>query len=462
MERRDFLKLAGMTGLAVATSGSTKSYADANYKGPLWIMIHAGGGWDVTSICDPKGSQGANDPSPMNKYPASAIPKAGNIAYAPLELSKDLMQQNIQFTALKDFFTARYNDVTVINGIDNATNSHDAGTRVTWAGSLVEGKPTVAALIAAAYLPQAPMGFITFGGYDTTDGVVGATRLGDINALKRIAYPFALNPDKPMDQEYQDAAAQMEIVKARTARYNALMNTQRLPRVKNAMSQLYTSRLGANELSRLTANLPKQVPNNMMGSAMLAMAAYKSGLCVSANLESGGWDTHGNNDADVARNLQGTMQNNNNGYTGYDGFLYQVDQIMKYAATVTLDGGGTVADNMVIAIGSDFGRTNGYNAGNGKDHWSITSMLLMGKIGGQTIPGNRVLGLTDGTQSPILIDPNDPNLSTPSQSGIRITPGHIQRAIRKAAGITNNPVVANYPITVKEDLNIFGGVAYSG
>ena len=65
MDRRQFLSLASLAGLAVAStdafgrpgrpeavgSGKTPSYAA--YKGPLYIMVNCGGGWDPTSLCDP-------------------------------------------------------------------------------------------------------------------------------------------------------------------------------------------------------------------------------------------------------------------------------------------------------------------------------------------------------------------------------------------------------------------------
>ncbi len=444
MERRDFLKLASMTGLAVAAGGAygEAASADAPYDGPLWLCLHLGGGWDVTSVTDPKGA------GKQNKYPVNAIPKAGNISYAPMELSPDVMNANMQggFTASKTFFDKYYPALTVINGIDNSTNSHDAGTRVTWAGSLAEGKPTVAALIAAAYLPTAPMGFITFGGYDTTDGVVGASRLGNLDALKRLAFPYRIDANKTDSDLFALEQAQAKIVAARDARYKAQMAQQRLPRVQNAMSKLYTSRLGSNELQRLTQYLPdpNQIKGGLVGQAQLAIAAYQAGICVSANLEFGGWDTHGQNDASVARNLQG----NNN-----DGLLPSLDAIMTYAASKGVD------NNMVIVIGSDFGRkagggnTPGYNMGNGKDHWSITSMMIMGAIKGNVIPGNRVLGATDDEIASV---PIDPATMQPSPNGITLKPGHIQRAIRKAAGIDQSKIVANYPVDVSEDLPIFG------
>ena len=38
-----------------------------------------------------------------------------------------------------------------------------------------------------------------------------------------------------------------------------------------------------------------------------------------------------------------------------------------------------VADRMVVVLGSDFGRTNFYNAVDGKDHWPIGSFIVMEK-----------------------------------------------------------------------------------
>ena len=43
-------------------------------------------------------------------------------------------------------------------------------------------------------------------------------------------------------------------------------------------------------------------------------------------------------------------------------------------------------------VGSDFGRTNFYNEGEGKDHWPISSYLIMER---DAPWGDRVVGLTD-------------------------------------------------------------------
>ena len=57
MKRRDFLKLVGMGGAGAAlTMPAMKVFAATdNYSGPLWLFVNATGGWDPTSLWDPKG-----------------------------------------------------------------------------------------------------------------------------------------------------------------------------------------------------------------------------------------------------------------------------------------------------------------------------------------------------------------------------------------------------------------------
>jgi len=57
IQRREFLKLCGLSSMALMTPWAVRGAwaADGDYDGPLWINVHAGGGWDPTSLCDPKG-----------------------------------------------------------------------------------------------------------------------------------------------------------------------------------------------------------------------------------------------------------------------------------------------------------------------------------------------------------------------------------------------------------------------
>lgn len=363
MERRDFLKLASMAGLGVAFAGPLAGRASAAdpYTGKLFLFIHASGGWDPTSFCDPKGSQGADDADPMNHYLATDIEAAGNIKYAPVGGNQA-------------FFQKYYERLLVVNGIDVSTNSHDAGTRVTWCGTLREGKPSFGALLAGVYGPTLPMAYISNGGYDYTAGVAAITRVPDTGVLARIAFPDQINPGSDQPELFHTEATTKRILAAREARHQAKLATQRLPRLREEMNTLYASRLGQNELKQLIQYLPEDFEQGQLQrQAQVAIAAYRAGICVAANLTIGGFDTHGSHD-------QGHIPRLTEIWEG-------VDFILTYAEQQG------IAQQVVVVMGSDFGRSPGYNSGQGKDHWSVTSMMMIG----DGIAGNRVIGATDET-----------------------------------------------------------------
>jgi len=425
MERRDFLKLASVAGLTVVSGGvaSNANAFDPKSK-TLWLFVNAGGGWDPTSSVDPKGAVNGVFP---NKYPASAIKQVGNIRWAPMDASPDVIANgNLDTSGIDAFFNTYYNDLLVINGVDTATNSHDAGSRNTWSGGLVEGRASLAAMIAAAQAKESPMSFITNGGYDFTGGIVGATRTGNIDAIISVAYPNRFDAQRADSSTYHSDLSSGFIHQARQARYEALTAKQRLPRVKAAMNRLYTARLGQNELAQLTQYLPAELEGGMAGQAQLAFAAYQAGLCVSANINApGGYDTHG--DSDVGQTA------------GLSELFPQLGRVLQLAEEQG------IRQNVAIVVGSDFGRTPGYNDGNGKDHWSITSMLAMGYINGRKIAGNRVVGLTDDGHNPVTIDPTS---LAASGSGQRITPAVVHRELRKLAGVDQNAELTQmFPIT---------------
>ena len=110
--------------------------------------------------------------------------------------------------------------------------------------------------------------------------------------------------------------------------------------------------------------------------------AFKTGVAVSADLWLGGFDTHANHDQDHEW-LLGNLTRS-------------VDYLWEYAE------GHGVADRLVLVLGSDFGRTNFYNAGDGKDHWPIGSYIVMEK---NQAWANRVVGETDELHFAYRIDP---------------------------------------------------------
>ena len=108
-----------------------------------------------------------------------------------------------------------------------------------------------------------------------------------------------------------------------------------------------------------------------------------------------------------------------------------------------------LADKLIVVVGSEFGRTPGYNGGNGKDHWSVNSMMAMG-VG---IPGNTVIGGSDEGHRPLTVNPStlalDPN-------GVRIRPEHVHAALRKIAGLENDALSSRFPLDIQDPMDLFG------
>lgn len=436
MDRRQFLSLASLAGLAVAstdafgkpgTLGTGKTPLYEAYKGPLYIMVNAGGGWDPTSLCDPKGGNGPDDPDAMNRsYLTKDIGTTpSGIKYAPL----GSMDQPNYF---RDFFEKHDKELLVLNGVDMATNGHDTGNRHTWSGRLAEGYPSFAALVAAVYGRDLAMSYLSFGGYDETMGQVARTRSGNTQALARIAYPDRQNPDDE-NTLFHSPNATKAIVAAQNARKSRLLATEQLPRVQRAIGVMYASRTGSNELKKLQQYLPDELDNSgngLLRQIQVAMAAYRAGITVAVNLDIGGFDTHGDHDANHIPRLMQILEGLN--------FVGEEAERQK------------ISGNYVVMVGSDFGRTPGYNDTNGKDHWAVSSVLAFGK----GIKGGRVLGGTDERHNVLSVNTTSVK---PDPKGIRLEPKHIHQNLRRLAGIEKDELMNFYPLSIAagEDLKLF-------
>lgn len=425
MDRRSFIKLAGVAGLSVV---GPKAFGENNglvskgrvsyepYQGTLWLFVNLAGGWDPTSFCDPKGAEYDGQPDRMNNYLADSIEEAGNLRYAPV-------------AGNAAFFQKYYDRMLVINGIDMQTNGHDAGNRHTWSGRLTEGHPSMPAMLAAAYGPQQPLAFLSSGGYSETAGLVARTRTGsNVASLTRLAYPNRRSPDNETSLFHPETGIDL-IQSAHEEREAALLAAQGLPRIKASMSTLFAARSGSNELKELQKYLPEtSAANGLARQGEVALAAYKAGIGVSAMLSMGGFDTHGNHDANHFPRLQEMTEG--------------IDLILQRAEALG------VADQVIIGVGSDFGRTPGYNGGDGKDHWPITSQFYIGSA----IGGNTVIGASTPRHERVGL--NFDTL-TAEEGADPIKPGDIIASIRKFAGIGDSELAAAFPVD-GTPLDLFG------
>ena len=74
---------------------------------------------------------------------------------------------------------------------------------------------------------------------------------------------------------------------------------------------------------------------------------------------------------------------------------------------------------------------------------------------GAGIPGDRVVGMTDEGHNAIPLDPATLQPAADPAQGIRITPAHVHRGLRRVLGIEGTAADDMFPLMLDDDLDPF-------
>lgn len=412
--RRDFLKLCSLTGLGLALPRSLRAASKEQppYEGPFYVVFNASGGWDTTYLMDPKGFDGIN-----RLYQEGDILTKGAHKFAPTANTREGGMSN------EEFFGEFGSELLVLNGLDYSVNNHSPGARYMATGKLDSlAYPTFAALVAACQGPACPLSFLTFGNYSATGNIIAMSRIQYLQSLKKVA--LADHVEGNERSPYHDDFALARIEQALAEEHASCATLPRLPRLERAENMLYAAQVNSKALRRVTPFIPASIPKERMAQqAEIALASFKAGVCVSANLTISQFDSHANNDRDQMKLIPEFLE-------GIAYFIRRAEELK-------------LRDKLVVVVQSEMGRTPNYNGGNGKDHWSIGSVMFLGP----GIKGNRVIGATDRKQFAV---PINPATLACDDKGIRARPEHVHEALRQLAGIEKHPLSKKFPLGVKE------------
>jgi len=415
LSRRGLLKLA-ISGAAVSTAVSSMrlwgSELDTTYSGRLLVTLELEGGVDVTQLCDPK----VNMPGErkINHWADSAEPgQVGNISYAPIANNAQLFER----------FGA---DTLVINGVDTQTNVHNTGKLFTFTGSNAEGYPSLSALFAAAQAPDQPLAYSVFGGTSRTANLVSLNRFGnDLSVMNELARPHSSRYSGELLRPLSDLERSQTVVQSALNRL--LAQPQLSVRQRLSMLRYEESQATRESLRHLAELIPEQdellpdewiqlhvgeqahstLKRQMQGALMV----LQSGLSSAVDLSLTGFDSHVEHDA-WSETLLSHLA---------DALNFFWDEAEKAG----------LADRILLVVGSDFGRTNFYNDGNGKDHWPVGSYMIMERGAPW---GDRVVGLSDELH---FAQPINPATLKYDRSGVIPTPAHVHQSIRDYLGLTD-------------------------
>jgi len=338
-----------------------------------------------------------------------------------------------------EFFNAHRSKLRIVNGIDTSTNNHRSGSRIMWSGLIDEGFPALGAYLAAALSTSTgvdlPMAYLASGGFQYTAGVIPITRVSSREVLARLKQPNTYTSGSTSNL-YHDASVYELIRKRSEARLNRLKAKQKMPLKQASMSSLFLAQTANSGISDIV--IPEESSaiaqihgslgglRNMMKQTDVILAAFQAGVSIAANLSIGSFDTHDNH---INRQVQRQIEL----FTG-------IDFLMKRINETGLD--------VQVIVASDFGRTPGFNDGRGKDHWPITSMMMLGS----KVAGGVTVGSTDDEYLQAGVDPK--TLKPKSTGGASITPAHVHAAIRRLSGTDTGSFANQYPLKGGNDIDL--------
>lgn len=373
LTRRQLLHTAG---LGAATLGLPTRLARAgsatDYK---FVFVFAQGGWDVTRVF---ATEFTNNNVDMEADAEKAT--IGGIKFV----------DHASRPSVRTFFEGWHDRTVVLNGMMVRSIAHEICTMIAMTGTTSGVSPDWPAVIADRErdlftLPHLVLGGPSFPG-DLGVAVARTGSNGQLEALLSGAAvdmhdQFAGGPNAP-------AESLVDRWMARRAKARALGARSAVERA--LVEDFLTATDHAAALKELQYVMDFSGGLDLVDQAQVAVNALANGVARCVTLSTGaafGWDTHANNDQDQSPLWEGTF----NG----------LGQLMALLAGTAGTSQPTLADETIVVVMSELGRTPQLNAFAGKDHWPYTSAMIVGP----GFTGSRVIGGFDSNFYGNNLDP---------------------------------------------------------
>lgn len=396
--RNALLSLGGLGCLATFPGLVNPALAQGTPSTQNLITLYVPGGWDITGCLDPKPNR------PNIAAMAGEIGRFGGLDIA-------VHESRPRVTA---FFENHAGNALVINGIQVRSIAHEACATRLLTGTSLDTRPDLGTLHALHNGSDLPIPYFVLGNqaYSGEHETLVA-RAGLVGQFHRLLDPahsyeqlFGLTSGRFVPRTDEQMLIE-GYLNERSAR--ALP-----PIAQRQVDAFYTATQKAKALKDTFAGVPDSGFQLALRAQIdLAITSLVNGATRSILLEHEvDWDSHGENE------LRQTV--------AYEDLFTQLSYLVEQLQQSDLWGRTT------ILIASEMSRTPQLNDGEGKDHWPVTSSLVIG--GG--VVGGRILGGTDDDLLPLPID-----LSTGSitPDGVALMPGHLINGVLSHLGVPEQP-----------------------
>ncbi len=360
LDRRQLLvgSGAGLLGLGLP-SGLARARTPSSLK---FLFVVCYGGWDPTKVfATAFGQDGVDLESDAE------LGTAGGLSFVDHE----------DRPSVREYFALHHGSTLILNGVLVPSVAHNNCMRLMLTGTTAAKASDWPAILASPYGDALPLPHLVvagpsypgdLGGVVTRTGSSGqleALMSGDILAWGDIA-------TSPPSQRAEDVLDRY--VAARVASEKAWAESARELELMTAM-EASVSR--SRDLKSLLGVMNWNAGSSFGSQADMAVDVLSGGIsrCVTVQYAAS-WDTHTANDATQSGNFEGL----------FEGLLGLQESLGRAPGTGSAD--ATLAEEVVVVVMSEMGRTPQLNDGGGKDHWPYTSVM----VSGPGITGDRVVG----------------------------------------------------------------------
>ena len=342
-----------------------------------FLFVYTLGGWDPTRVFADLLSS-----TSVDTEEDAEVATVGNMTFV----------DHPQRPSVRAFYEAYHSEMIVINGVYISSLAHSSATRLSLTGTVDAANGDWGTRLAAHraeefILPYLVIGGASFSGpYGVYVGRAGSDNqfsglaVGDIMERSDIAVQ--------VPEQAQIGAIDDYLASLGAARSAAAIGAQKAGLYDSFRESIER----AGKIKALSDEMDLGTDGTFDSQVELAVRVLSMGLsrCAAVNHPSSrdlnAWDSHSLNDS-VQLSL-------------FEDLFSRLSVLMETLRSTPGNSAPTLADETVIVVMSEMGRTPTLNGSNGKDHWPYTTVMLVG--GG--IEGDRIIGGFDERQIGLPVD----------------------------------------------------------
>ncbi len=372
------------TGLGLLGAGlPRRARADVAATDRRFVFVFAYGGWDPSRVFG-----GPFSLPVMDVEGDAMLVDDGPVAWV----------DHPDRPSVADFFTRLGDRVLCLDGVEVDSISHSAASRLALSGDTSGSAPDWATRLAAAGAERFALPHVVARGPSLAGAYAPlVTRVSAGDGLAPVLSGEVLrrwsgSGGGPTDGAR--AAVDAWVADAARARAEQTAGTAR----GRVFADLAEAQDRAQQLQGLADAVAWPTDDHLDSQVDMALDLLELGVarCITLGWDALSWDSHANNDVEQSALYE----------TLFAGLVRLVDGLDSRQGKA-----GRLADDTVVVVASEMGRTPQLNGAGGKDHWSTTSAMLLGA----GVAGGRTVGAYDDGARGLSIDPHSLQLDEGGQ-----------------------------------------------